>query len=221
MCGRYSNKKTLEFFRQDYYLDFSEKLEWRPSYNIAPTQNALVTTADNPKGLELMHFGLVPFWSKDRNQGFKMINARAETVLDLKSYKPLFKQGKRCIVYADSFFEWQKQGKEKQPFRIKLTEKEVFTFAGLWSLWKSPDGEDYYSFTIITTQPNELTSVVHDRMPVILTQEEQKAWLDKDNKAEDLMPLLNPFPADAMEMYPVSKDVGNVRNNHEGLLNSL
>jgi len=221
MCGRYSNKKTLEFYRQDYYLDFSEKLEWRPSYNIAPTQNALVTTADNPKGLEAMHFGLVPFWAKDKSVSYKMINARAETVLDLKSYKPLFKQGKRCLVWADSFFEWQKQGKEKQPFRIKLIEEEVFAFAGLWSQWKSPEGEEYYSFTIITTAPNELTSVVHDRMPVILAEEERQAWLDKDVKAEDLVPLLNPFPADAMEMYPVSKDVGNVRNNHEGLLNSL
>src|SRR5690606_31722464 len=113
------------------------------------------------------------------------------------------------------------QGKEKQPFRIKLLEQEVFAFAGLWSLWKSPEGEDYYSFTIITTDPNELTAAVHDRMPVILSEQECKAWLDKDVKADDLMPLLNPYPADAMAMHPVSKDVGNVRNNHEGLLNPL
>jgi len=221
MCGRYSNKKTLEFYRQDYQLDFSEKLEWKPSYNIAPTQNALVTTADRPGTVELMHFGLVPFWAKDKNIGYKMINARAETVMDLKSYKPLFKQGKRCLVWADSFFEWQKQGKEKQPFRIKLAEEEIFTFAGLWSRWQSPEGEEYFSFTIITTEPNELTAAVHDRMPVILSPEGRSAWMDMDIKPDDLMPLLNPYPADAMKMYPVSKDVGNVRNNHEGLLNPL
>ena len=123
MCGRYSNKKDLDFYRQDPDLEFDEKLDWKPSYNIAPSQNALVTTADNPRRLELMHFGLVPFWAKDKKLGYSMINARQETILEKPSFKPLFTKGKRCLVYADSFFEWKKIGKDQQPYRIKLIDR--------------------------------------------------------------------------------------------------
>lgn len=156
MCGRYSNKKDKASYHDEMGLEFSEKLVFSPSYNIAPLQNALVTTADNPKMAELMHFGLVPF--QDKKMGYSVINARQETV----SFKPLFKQGKRCLVYEDSFFEWKKEGKEKQPYWIKLIDREVIAFAGLWSLFKEADNTDYYSFSIITTTPSNLTKEVHD-----------------------------------------------------------
>lgn len=222
MCGRYSNNKEIKFYESQMGLDFSEtRIEWRPSFNVAPTQPAPVTTADRPGLLELMHFGLVPFWAKDKKISYSMINARQETVLEKAAFKPLFRQGKRCLVYADSFFEWKKVGEDKQPYRIKLIDRDIFAFAGLWSRWKDPEGLDYFSFSIITTTPNELTEEVHNRMPVILTREEEKIWLDMDQHPEDLMPLLTPYPADDMEMYPVSKAVGNVRNNYPELLNPV
>lgn len=223
MCGRYSNQLEIDFSNHNLKKSFTQKAkeQWKPSFNIAPTQNALVTTADHPDTVDLMRFGLVPFWAKDAKIGSRMINARCETVMELASFKPLFTKGKRCLVYADSFFEWKKIKSDKQPYRIKLIDREFFAFAGLWSKWVSPEGQDYYSFSIITTTPNELTKEVHNRMPVILTKEEEGIWLDKDQKPEDLLELLSPYPADGMLMYPVSRDVGNVRNNHPGLLNSL
>lgn len=221
MCGRYSNNKDKSFYNDQLGLEFSEKLEWKPSYNVAPTQLAPVTIAEDPGSVELMHFGLVPFWAKDKKISYSMINARQETVLEKPAYKPLFLKGKRCLVYADSFFEWKKEGKDKQPYRIKLLGRDYFCFVGLWSGWTDPEGADYYSFSILTSGPNELTKEVHDRMPVILTKEEEKMWLDVDQNPDDLLSLLNPYPADDMEMFPVNKDVGNVRNNHSGLLNSV
>lgn len=118
-------------------LEFSEKLDYSPSYNIAPSQNALVTTADNPRMAELMHFGLVPFWAQDGLFDYKFQAGDGSGI-----FKPLFEQGKKCLVYAESFFEWKKEGKEKQPFRIKGIDTEIFAFAGLWSLIKDADDTD-------------------------------------------------------------------------------
>ncbi|WP_158860966.1 SOS response-associated peptidase [Lunatibacter salilacus] len=222
MCGRYSQKLDLKKVEDQLKLTLSDRaINWKPSFNIAPSQLAPVVTSDKPDLIDVFHFGLVPHWAKDKKVGYKMINARSETIIEKPSFKPLLINNKRCLVLADSFFEWKKDGKEKQPFRIYLPEREVFFFAGLWSSWKDPEGEIYNSFAIITTAPNALMEKIHDRMPVILTSEEEKLWLDPDQNPKDLLKLLNAYPADAMKAYEISSEVNKPANNYPEILDPV
>lgn len=222
MCGRYSQKIDLKNVEDQLKLTLSDRaIKWKPSFNIAPSQLAPVVTSDQPDLINVYHFGLVPHWAKDKKVGYKMINARSETLLEKPSFKPLLINNKRCLVLADSFFEWRKDGKEKQPFRIYFPEREVFFFAGLYSSWKDPEGETYNSFSIITTAPNSLMEKIHDRMPVILTPEEEKQWLDPDQNPKDLIKLLNAYPADAMKAYEISTDVNKPSNNYPEILDPV
>lgn len=199
--------------------------EYQPRFSLAPTDIGLVITADRPNELQPMHFGLVPYWAKDKKSSFKMINARSETLLETKTYKPLVEKAKRCLVLADGFYEWDTVDGQKLPYRFTVLGREVFAFAGLWSRWRDPLTSDpYETFTVITTQPNELVKPIHDRMPVILPKEAEKAWLTHDVPVADLLKLLNPYPEDDMHKFRVSTDVNNVRNNREDIilpLNSL
>lgn len=148
-------------------------------------------------------------WVKDPAIGNRMINARAETIAEKPAFRAALRK-RRCLIPADGFFEWQKLGKLKQPVRIVLKNRETFGFAGLWEKWKSPEGEEITSCTIITTEANELLKTVHDRMPVILTREDEAVWLDpKTQETEKLLPLLKQYPSDKMEFYPVSRDVNS------------
>jgi putative SOS response-associated peptidase YedK len=222
MCGRYSVKQDLNKVEDQLKLRLSEKAKnWKPSFNIAPSQIAPVVTSDEPDLIDVFHFGLVPHWAKDKKVGYKMINARSETLLEKPSFKPLMVNNKRCLVLADSFFEWKKEGKAKRPFRIYLPDREVFFFAGLWSSWKDPDGETYNSFSIITTAPNKLMEKIHDRMPVILTREEEKLWLDPDQNPKDLLKILKAYPADAMKAYEISTEVNKPGNNYPEILDPV
>lgn len=158
-----------------------------------------------------MSWGLIPSWAKDQVIGQKMINARSETLTQKPSFKRVF-VSRRCIVPATGFYEWAKEGKQKVPMHFVLRGNGLMGLAGLWDIWKYPDGEgrDHYSFTIITTSPNELLSKVHNRMPVILRQEDEDRWLDPSFKdTKELLPMLNPYPAEAMEGYPVSRAVNS------------
>jgi len=222
MCGRYSEKQDLKIVEDQLKLRLSEKAKnWKPSFNIAPSQLAPVVPSDEPDLIDVFHFGLVPHWANDKKVGYKMINARSETLLEKPSFKPLLLNNKRCLVLADSFFEWKKEGKEKKAFRIYLPEREVFFFAGLWSSWKDPDGEIYNSYAIITTSPNKLMEKIHDRMPVILTPEEEKVWLDPEHNPKDLLKLLNAYPADAMDAYEISSEVNKPANNYPEILDPV
>jgi len=171
------------------------------------------------KGRELVNarWGLIPMWAKDEKIGYRTINARADTVAEKPSFRDAYKK-RRCLVVANGFFEWQKVGKEKQPYLIRLKGGELFAFAGLWSWWKSPEGEEITSYTIITTEPNELCTKLHNRMPVILAPRDHEQWLDT---GADGAALLKPFAANEMEAFPVSKRVGNVRNNDPELLEPI
>jgi putative SOS response-associated peptidase YedK len=180
-----------------------------PRYNIAPTQSVIVVGDDGKRYLKPMRWGLIPSWAKDPSIGNRMINARAETLAEKPAFRAALKK-RRCIIPADGFFEWQKLGKVKQPVHIVLKSREPFGFAGLWENWKSPEGEEILSCTIITTEANELLEAVHDRMPVILTRNTEAAWLDpKIQEPEKLLPLLKQFSADQMEYYPVSREVNS------------
>jgi putative SOS response-associated peptidase YedK len=161
----------------------------------------------------LLRWGLIPSWAKDPSMGDRMINARAETVAEKPSFRRAL-QKRRCLVLADGFYEWRKEGKTKTPMYIRLRSHEPFGFAGLWETWKSPEGEAIHSCTVITTTPNSLMESIHNRMPVILSREGESSWLDRAIETpERLLPLLIPYSANAMEAYAVSSMVNNPRND--------
>lgn len=215
MCGRYKETEELsEYGNRIKFKPLEETLlAWRPRYNIAPTQLApVVLVEDGERISRMLRWGLIPFWAKDETIGYKTINARADTVADKPAYRSAFKS-RRCLVLADGFYEWKKAGKAKLPFHFRLKGGEPFAFAGLWERWKKPDGAELQSFTIITTEPNELTQQVHDRMPVILPPDHYERWLDPEfNDKEALQAMLVSYPAKAMETYEVSPFVSNSRN---------
>ena len=188
-------------------------LVFRPSYNIAPTQLVLAVTNDGQRRAELMRWGLVPFWAKDIKIGYRMINAVGETAATKPAFRAAFKK-RRCLILADGFFEWRKDGKEKIPTYIFLKSQEPFAFAGLWETWKSPEGETVKSCTILTTKPNEFMEPIHNRMPVILSGETEALWLDPMTEEPDvLQPLIQPAPAELMESRIVSSLVNSPKNN--------
>jgi putative SOS response-associated peptidase YedK len=221
MCGRYTLTVTLERLLSHYDIE-----EWShsysPRYNIAPGQHIPVVIHDGEKNrLGELKWGLIPSWAKDSNVGYKMINARSETLLEKPSFKNLVSR-KRCIIPADGFFEWQKVGNKKQPMRIIMKDESVFSMAGLYDTWVSPAGEKISTCTIITTRPNRLMADIHDRMPVILYKEYEKVWLDRNNhNIMELLSLLQPYSAEEMTAYPVHPMVGNVKNDSAECIKSM
>jgi putative SOS response-associated peptidase YedK len=188
--------------------------ELQPRYNIAPTQPvAVIRQRGSARELSLMRWGLIPSWAKDPAIGSRMINARAETVATKPSFRAAFKR-RRCLIPADGFYEWQKRdGRTKQPFYIGLKDEQPFAFAGLWESWTAADGSEIESCTVITTAANDLLRELHDRMPVILDEDDYPRWLDpKPVSADNLQSLLHPFPSERMRFYPVNTVVNSPQN---------
>ena len=185
-----------------------------PRYNIAPTQNILTIANDGQSNApQSMRWGLVPSWAKDISIGSRMINARAETLAERPSFRAAFRR-RRCLVIADSFYEWKRDGLRRTPMRISLESGQLFAFAGLWESWTAPNGRRILSCTIITTAANQLIAPIHDRMPVILPPEAEPAWLDPRIQDPDaLSDLLAPYPPELMTTYEVSSIVNSAAND--------
>ncbi|MDX5442919.1 MAG: SOS response-associated peptidase, partial [Hymenobacteraceae bacterium] len=204
MCGRYTiipkakgNSRAVKLLQ-----------EFQARYNAAPSQALPVITSAEPDKLQFFHWGLLPHWSKDREYKHKPINARAETLTEKPTFKSLLTQ-KRCLVPADSFFEWRSVGKTKKPYRIQLKSEELFTFAGLWDEWVDKQtGEVEHTFTIITTTANEMVKPLHERMPVMLHPDEENLWLtDAGGANQTHLNMLRPYPAEEMKLYAVTEFV--------------
>ncbi|WP_342478340.1 SOS response-associated peptidase [Paenibacillus sp. FSL H7-0350] len=219
MCGRFTITVTLEELITHYLIDDSKIAVLKPNYNVAPMHNIpAVIATDEAKRLGELRWGLVPVWAKDEKIGNKMINARSETVGEKPAFKRLVKS-KRCIIPADGFYEWKKDGSSKQPYRILMSDGGLFSFAGLYDTWEDPEGKKLSTCTIITTTPNSLMEDIHDRMPVILRPEDEADWLGRDNNdVEALLRLLKLYDSSKMRAYKVPTAVGNVRNNSKDLL---
>jgi putative SOS response-associated peptidase YedK len=213
MCGRFTLLAPGEAVAD--YFDLADTPILAPRYNIAPTQPVAAVRVNRDSGVrELTHFhwGLIPRWAKDPTIGSRMINARSETAAEKPSFRTAFKY-RRCLVPSDGFYEWQKVNGSKQPVRIQMADGSLFAIAGLWEHWQSPDGSEIESCTLLTTEPNDLLQPVHNRMPVILAQEDFDLWLDPGAQHPgEVQPLLRPYPADQMSFYPVSTHVNNPRN---------
>ena len=216
MCGRYAlygpvsrkNRRAFEFLEQE--IDFS------PRYNAAPTQKLPVfrVSSEHGRKLTLLRWGLIPSWAKDSSIGARMINARSESVAEKPAFRVAFKR-RRCLVPMSGFYEWKKEPGRKAPYFIRPLNTEVFAAAGLYEYWPGKDGEEpVESYTIITTEANELMRTLHDRMPVLLPQSDYEAWLDPGNEKTDaLKDMLKPYPAEEMRAYPISLRVNNVKND--------
>ncbi|SFA71777.1 MULTISPECIES: SOS response-associated peptidase [unclassified Bacillus (in: firmicutes)] len=219
MCGRFSIAEELIRLQLQFQFEFSEELT--PRYNVAPSQKVL-TVVDNggQRTGKQMKWGLVPSWATDVKIGYKMINARAEGVDIKPSFKNAFKS-RRCLILADGFYEWKVTENGKQPYRFIMKNHKPFAMAGLWETWAKGD-EPLTTCTIITTEPNDVTRYVHDRMPVILKEEDYDKWLDpKFSLTSELKSLLVPYTAEEMDKYAVSTLINSPKNDLAELLSPL
>jgi putative SOS response-associated peptidase YedK len=226
MCGRYYRRSDKQRIAEAYRLGkipFDVVLpDW--DFNIAPTTFQPVIRNNretDQRELVLMRWGLIPFFTKQLSnvKGVSTINARAEAVEDSPTWRLPFSK-RRCLVPADGFYEWVRiDPKNKQPFAFRMADDKPFAFAGLWDAWKAPDGNWLQSFSIITTDANELMAPVHNRMPVILHPKDYGRWLDRDAIRPPL-DLLRPYESEAMAAVPCNSLVGNVKNNGPEMLNS-
>ncbi|MEP0772867.1 MAG: SOS response-associated peptidase [Acidobacteriota bacterium] len=209
MCGRFSFASPPEVVAEVFGLDEVPALE--PRHNVAPTQPvAAVRREDGRRRLVFLRWGLIPAWAKDPAMGNRLINARAETVMERPAFRSAFR-ARRCLVLADGFYEWARHGGAKQPYFITFKDRRPFALAGLWERWAGT-GQSVESCAILTTAPNEVVAPLHDRMPVILPPPAFDLWLDPAvGQPERLRQLLRPHPAAGMVAWPVSPRVNSPR----------
>lgn len=215
MCGRFTLTSGPAALQRSLHLDTPPE-DLLPRFNIAPTQNiAIVTSLEHPQ-VEYARWGLIPSWAKEASIGSRLINARAETVREKPAFRSAFLK-RRCLILADGFYEWERTAKSRggarAPFYIQMAGGDPFTFAGLWENWRSPEGDEVRSCTIVTCAANEIIGRFHDRMPVILEGEGARRWLDPGAPAEDLSALLVPFPPDRLQIRVVSRLVNSPGND--------
>jgi len=216
MCGRFTLTVDIDTVARAFGV--APSVQSTPRYNVAPTQNVVAILRDETKHLDFLRWGLIPSWAKEESIGAKMINARAETLAEKPSFKRLL-QGKRCLIVADGFYEWRQEAGGKTPMYFTLPDHEPFAFAGLWDMWRQPDGQPLRTCTIITTEPNAVVAPVHNRMPVILTADAQEEWLDpSQHDSHVLQQLLKAYTASEMLARPVSRKINSPQYDSADLI---
>lgn len=206
MCGRFTLHHPAEEVAECFGVQ-QVLFPLTPRYNIAPSQPVAVVLEEGGRCLDAYKWGLVPFWAKDPKIGNRMINARAETLSEKPSFRAALTR-RRCLIPADGFYEWKKEGDARRPYHIRLRDQNPFAFAGLYEEWQAPDGAPLRTCAIITVEPNRLMAQIHNRMPAILDADAREVWLDPALKdAPRLLQLLKPYPEKEMEAYPVSRRV--------------
>ncbi len=211
MCGRYSLIATEKEIKEQLTFIEERGVTIRDSYNIAPTQTSAVVTNEEPYRLQNLSWGLIPSWSKDgKNQG-RLINARSEGIFGKPSFRVPVRQ-KRCVVIGDSFYEWRREGKEKIPYRILPADGSLLFMAGIWEEW-GYDEDKKRTFSVITTEPNAEIKPLHNRSPVVFTDEAECLFWLENNSLEEIAEMLKPTPDAYFKIYRVSQMVNSVRNN--------
>jgi len=218
MCGRFQLSVKGKVISERFNVEVFDNM-YKPSYNCAPTQNLLVITKNGPMKVELMRWGLIPFWTGKAAKPFApLINSRSETILEKPVFSDAFRK-RRCLVPANGFYEWKK-GINKIPYRFHFEDDSLFSMAGIWQEGKGPDQEQICSFSILTTAANDLMRDVHNRMPVILEPKDEEPWLTEKD-APNLIDLLKPVEIFKLRKYPVSSRVNNTRNDDESLIKQV
>jgi putative SOS response-associated peptidase YedK len=219
MCGRFSIFTPIQELKQRFDADPPDEPVF-PRYNAAPGQKMIVIPMGNPKKMHFFKWGLIPYWAKDERIGYKMINARAESLKEKPAFRgPL--QKNRCLILADGFYEWRVEAGKKIPYRIELEDRKLFAMAGLSSRWKNEKGQEINSFTIITTEANKIIGTIHDRMPVILTSGKERDWLDPLIGPKEADQVLLPYSESDMEIYPISTLINSPRNDTVEILKPI
>ncbi len=211
MCGRFTLQVPPEQLAAVFGIPVPNIT---PRFNIAPSQQiAVIRNLGGENHLDLLKWGLVPSWAEDMAIGYKLINARSETVFEKNSFRRAIRT-RRCLVPASGFYEWQHIDKTKTPYYVSMANNNPMALAGIWEQWKCPDNTILETCAILTTAANKLMETIHDRMPVILHPQEYSLWLDREvSDPETLKQLFIPYPADVMESYQVSSLVNNPRND--------
>ena len=228
MCGRYVRRSDKQRLAEHFRLHPGTMPDFGVSYNVAPQTFQPIVRLNRDSGereIVMMRWGLIPFWAKDAKIGYSTINAKAESIATAPAFREAFRN-RRCLVPADAFYEWQKiDAKTKQPFAIGMKDGSPYAFAGLWERWRDPGTrEALETFTIITTDPNELLEPLHDRMPVILEPKDYDRWLGRGDPAHPAQlpgDLLRTLPAEKMTAWKVDARVGNARNADATCIESL
>ncbi|MCZ2101397.1 MAG: SOS response-associated peptidase [Chitinophagales bacterium] len=222
MCGRFSLTKTKKELEQRYKSSFCntdlDQTLILPNFNVAPTHYFPICLNKDGFQLSFLRWGLIPSWSKDMRIGSKLINARAETLGEKPAFKHLL-ASHRCLIPMDGFYEWEKRGATKVPYRIMLKSLEIFSVAGIWDTWiDSDNNEPIDTFTIITVEANAFMSPLHHRMPAIVEPNHEFLWLDQTISESEALKLLVSYDSDAMESYRVSSDINSVYANDKDLI---
>ena len=217
MCARFTLTADSESIQHAFDLDSADA--WlAPRYNIAPTQQVAVITDRQPKSLSMLQWGLVPAWAKDPKIGSRMINARSETAREKPSFRSAFRR-RRCLIPADGYYEWMRQGKRKTPMYIQHAQRDIFAFAGLWESWQDPQGDWLNTCAILTTEANARIRHIHQRMTVILEPADYVLWLaPRELQPGEWQPLMTGPRAEQLKYHAVSTQVNYVRNDHAGLI---
>ena len=222
MCGRFARRSTREVLAEWFGIDLEDAPEFAPSYNVAPQSVQPIVRLVSDGGqreFALLRWGLVPYWARDAKIGYSTINAKSETVTTSPTFREAMKR-RRCLVPAEWFYEWQRiDAKTKQPYAIGLCDDSMFAFAGLWETWKDKSKDQVLeTYTVLTTDPNELMEPIHNRMPVILAPKDYQRWLEPGEPTHLPVDLLRPYPAEEMRAWKVGSAVGNVRNDAPELI---
>lgn len=214
MCGRYTLTVSAAVLAEVFEADV--QVEHVPRYNIAPTQTVPIVRMDDTgrRRIDGARWGLIPHWADDASIGNRLINARSETAASKPAFRGAVRR-RRCLIPADGFYEWQRVDGRKQPYHLRFRDRRVFAFAGLWERWReSSDAPSVDSCTILTTSPNPTVAPIHDRMPVVLSDESWSTWMSPGELAgEDLRILLRPYPGDDLEAVEVSTRVNSPAND--------
>ena len=213
MCGRYALYSTDEEVAEHYDAELPDEVP--ANYNVAPTQTMSVMTQ---AGLMMMRWGFIPKWAKDEKIGYKLINTRSESIFEKPLWKSVVRKN-RCLIPANGFYEWKKTENGKIPYFIHLKNDQLFSFAGIWETWIHK-GHVWNTYSIITTEPNKDMKDIHDRMPVILTKDEESAWLNADDDSLISM-LLTPLKDGLLKMHEVSKAVNTIKVNDATLIGPI
>jgi len=226
MCGRYTLSVGQERLARVFLAEFSDELKqsWHPRYNISPGTGIVAVLEDRDKGgrrADVFHWGLVPSWAKDPNIGYKLTNARAETIGEKPSYRDAYRY-RRCIVPASGFYEWDRRKSPRQPHYFYPSKGDFLAMAGIWEHWMHPSGSEILSVSLITTAANKKMSPIHHRMPVLLKENDYDRWLNTDNvKATGLREVLRPANEDALSVHPVSQRVNKTEFDGPALVEKV